>query len=392
MLQNRYQNYFLIAVFIGIISFPFINSKITIVKDIKSSENRKMADFPKPDINYLDGYPSAFDKYYSDNFSLRSILIKYYNDFTLGFFKKSPIPDKLVIGKDDWLFLGGNELESYRGKNGFSKEDLETFKKELEYRKQYLASRNCKFYVLVAPIKAAIYSEKMPSNVFRIYEKSWGEQLVNYMEQNSDVNMINLYDAFKSDKSKTKNPLYYRLDNHWNSVGGYYGASAFLSKVHKDFPMINPTPISEYNVTKQAYNTGNIAEMLSESESYVDTVYSVDPKKGYTASKDKPIGYPCIEGFPYCNEFEIRYSIKNSSDTSKPKLLIISDSFGANFIPFAAEQFGETVKIFDSWQYKLNEPFVRNEKPDVVLLIMLESNMKNLLRYTSCPDIKKPKE
>ena len=395
MLQNKYQIYLLITVFIVIITFPVINAQIKIIEDIESSENREMVSFPTIDFSYLDKFPSDFNAYYSDNFSLRSLLIQWHTIFTLDLFEKSPIPDKLIIGKNDWLFLAGNELDPYRGKNNLTNAELEKFKTEFEYRKDYLEKRGCKFYVLVAPIKGAIYSELMPDNAFRIYEKSWGEQLINYLEKNSDINTINLYDKFKSLKQQTEHPLYYKLDNHWNAIGAYYGASEFLNSVHKDFPAVHSTPISEYYITKKDLNKGNILDMLSGighlKNRYKDTMFVMEPKKGTVATIDKPVGYACIEGFPYCYEYELNYSIKNSPDTTKPKLLIISDSFGGGFFPFAAEQFSETIKIFDSWRYQLNEPIVEQEKPDVVLLIMLESNVRNLFMYTSSPEIVRPK-
>ena len=129
--------------------------------------------------------------------------------------------------------------------------------------------------------------------------------------------------------------------------------------------------------------------MLSNNEEFQDTIYSLVPKAGIEYSIDTNQKYPCIDGFPYCFEYEMHNHSKNPSDSTKPKLLIISDSFGGAFYPIASEYFRETTKIFDSWQYKLNEPIVENEKPDVMILIMLESNIRNLLRHTSCPDIKR---
>lgn len=90
----------------------------------------------------------------------------------------------MFFGKDGYLFLGGNELLSFRGKDILSNNELLTFKKEFEYREKYLAKRNCKFYVLIAPNKAAIYYDKVPGNIVRIYKDSWGEQLTHYLEKN----------------------------------------------------------------------------------------------------------------------------------------------------------------------------------------------------------------
>lgn len=389
MAISTYRNSLLIVVFICLISFPFINNQFLLIKDLPSTENRKMADKPVVNINHLDAYPGNFNKYFNDNFSLRFQMIHAYNSFTLALFKKSPMPDYLIIGKDNWLFLTGNELDAYRSKTRLTEKELNDYTTEFEYRKKYLEKVGCKFYVLVAPIKAAIYRDKMPDHVFPIHNKSWGEQLVDHLEQHSDVNVINLYPIFQ--KLHQTEPIYFKLDNHWNAIGAYYGASEFFNKVHKDFPAIHSIPLSEYDLTKKEHNDGDIVRMLSNTSIYTDTMYYLTPKKGFAATKDSAFGYPTIKEYPYFPEYEYRYSIKNAADTSKPKLLIISDSFGGGFFPYAQEQFGETVKIFDFWQYKLNESIVKNEKPDVVLLIMLEANMKNLLRHTSSPDVERAK-
>lgn len=387
MIDNKYQHYFLIIVFISILFFPIVNSQLGLIKDIESAENRTMATLPKPNIKHLDIFPSEFNKYFNDNFSLRSHLIKIYNTFILSAFEKSPIPEQMFFGKDGYLFLGGNELLSFRGKDILSNNELLTFKKEFEYREKYLAKRNCKFYVLIAPNKAAIYYDKVPGNIVRIYKDSWGEQLTHYLEKNSTITTVNLFTAFKKIKDTT--PLYYKLDNHWNNLGGYYGVSEFLNKAKENSPMIENTPLSSYNIVKNPTHDGNIVQMLSINQDFLDTTYALTPKLGFKTTEVNIRKYPCIEGFPYCYEYEMRNSYKNTSDITKPKLLIISDSYGGAFYPLASEHFRETVKIFDSWQYKLNEAIVENEKPDIMILIVLESNIRNLLRFTSCPDIKR---
>jgi hypothetical protein len=51
--------------------------------------------------------------------------------------------------------------------------------------------------------------------------------------------------------------------------------------------------------------------------------------------------------------------------------------------PYLSEKFSTTELIFDGWQYKLNEDIVNHEKPDVMLLFMLESNLRNFLHHQS---------
>jgi hypothetical protein len=120
--------------------------------------------------------------------------------------------------------------------------------------------------------------------------------------------------------------------------------------------------------------------MLSNIGNYTDTSVSLEPKAGFKAKDGKLSGYPVIEFFPYPNEYE---KVKEIAGSTLPKILVISDSYGGNIFPYLAEGFGKSVRIFDAWRYQLNEDIVNNEKPDIVLVIALEANLRSMLKYRS---------
>jgi hypothetical protein len=378
MAENRMRPYLIMIIFICIIFFPVINSRFDLVKDIKSSENRQMSSKPEMIYSHLDIFPEQYEKYYNDNFTIRSFLVKCYNLLNIELFKKSPVPNKVVIGKDKWLFMAGDELDSYAGKNRFEQSELEEFKQELEYRKKYLEQRDCKFYFVVAPVKANIYSEKMPDEVFRFSEQCWGEQLLEFLNENSNVKPIDIYPTLR--KNKDKELLYFMIDNHWNQLGAYYSACEILKRIQIDFPEIEIPSLEDYNISKTEKNIGNIQQMLSNINIYRDYSFELKPKKGFQAVDVPPAGYPVVKGFAYPKDYEKDKEIKGST---KPKILIITDSYGVNIFPFLAENFSRSVKIFDAWQYKLNEDIVNSEKSDVVLVIVLESNLRSMLKNKS---------
>lgn len=378
MEKSRFRIYIIGAIFLALISFPILNAEFKFVKDIESSENRKMTVKPEINYTYLDPYPAKYEKYYTDNFPLRSMMVKYFNILNIEVFQKSPVPDKVVIGKDGWLFMADRELKSYKGLLPFDSAELAAFKQELEYRKEYLAERNCKFYFMVAPIKALIYPEYMPNTVYRLGNQSWGEQLVEYLEENCEVKPINIYPVLR--EKKAENMVYFRLDNHWNKLGAFYSAVEFFKVIQKDFPGIEIPSIDDYTISKTEILTGNIISMLSNIGSYKDTTVNLEPKSGFRAQEAKVVGYPVIEGFPYPLDYE---KVREIPGSAKPKILVITDSYGASIFPYIAEEFGRSVRIFDAWRYQLNEDIVNNEKPDVVLVIALEANLRNLLKYRS---------
>jgi alginate O-acetyltransferase complex protein AlgJ len=374
MKHLKFRTYSITLVFLAGILFPFINKKINVVKDIESFENRRMASEPGFDIEHLDPYPSKFDSFYNDNFNLRNRFIRYFNLYNILAFHKSPIPG-VVIGNDNWLFPEGDEMDSYLGKNRFTTRELELFKTELEARKKYLEERGIKFYFMVVPCKASIHSEPIGLEYFRLYKDSWGEQLINYLNKNCSVKLINLFEALREEKKK--HDLYFKLDNHWNKLGAFYAANEVIKQMKPDFPELEPLSINDFEVKQEGICGGNIQRMLGDLDIYSEPCTEVIPKNGFKSSIADKGNYPITPGFAYPWEFEEVREIKGSK---KPKLLIISDSFGKNIFPFLAENFSKTVKIFDAWQYNLNANVIDGEKPDILLLQIDEPILRNFIR------------
>ena len=233
-MQNTFRIVSISLVFLACLSFPLLNSGIKLLKDSADFENRALAKEPALDLAHLDPYPLRYETFYNDHFNLRNSLIQLYHLYKIMGFHESPIPDKVVIGKNGWLYNVGEEMDSYMGKNRLSEKELEDFKLELEYRKKYLADRGIKLYFAPVPCKASIYDENIGYEYYRIYKESWGEQLINYLNTHSQLTPINVFEKLRSVKDKTN--LYFKLDNHWNSLGAFYAANGIIEHLQKDFP------------------------------------------------------------------------------------------------------------------------------------------------------------
>lgn len=378
MSHVKFRIYIITFGFIAGISFPLLNEKIKLITDIQNFENRKLGKKPELNISHLDPYPSWFEIYYNDNFNLRSRLLKLHNIAKLELFNSSPIPDRVIVGKDGWLFHSGPELDSYLGRDTLTQDELEGFRKELEYRTEYLAKRNCKFYFLVVPCKISIYSEKVGNKYYRITNKSWGEQLLTYLNKNSKINTVDVFNTLRNNKSSVE--LYHKLDNHWNELGAFYACNGLLNRIKKDFPVVKPLKLSDFTIKRQINREGDLQKMLGNLPAFYESEVKLVPKRGFNAQTTDSKGYPCPKGFAYPWAYEMNKANKKSN---KLKLFIVSDSFGNDFFPIIAEGFGSTIKLFDAWQYKLNEEVVEQEKPDIMLLMIDEPILKNFLNYRS---------
>jgi alginate O-acetyltransferase complex protein AlgJ len=375
MSTQRFRIFAMSIVFTVILLFPLFNGIFKLVKDIKSSENRRLASLPNPDVYHPDDFPGEYEQYYNDHFTIRSLLVKYYDFIKVRLFKISPNPDQVIIGQDDWLFKGGNEIDAFQGNHPFELSELEAFRLELEFRQKYLEAQNCKFYFLITPVKACIYPEKVPSNLTHLEKQSWGEQLIHYLNYHSKLKPIDIYNTFKTVGKKEL--IYYKLDTHWNRLGAFYAANIILARIHSDFPKVSVLSLENYNIIKTETAKGNILKMISNIDGFRDSVYELTPRSGYLA-QDVSKNYNVEKGFPFPDEYEKDKEIQGAD---KPSMLIISDSYGSFLFPFLSEQFKRSVKIFDSWQYKLNASIVKKEKPDIVLLVISEAYLRNFLKY-----------
>jgi hypothetical protein len=373
MTPSKVKVYSLSILFSLILFFPLLNDNFNLFKDLPNTENRKLSAKPVIDLGYLDPFPISFEKYYNDTFAIRNRLIHYFNLFNIIGIKKSPYPDKVIIGKNNWLFVSNLEIETYQAKNILSNEKLEILRKEFESRANYLNALNCKFYLVIAPLKANIYSEMLPSTVLKTKKLSMGKQLINYLNKKSNVKAIDLFSYLKNKKGEDL--LYYKLDTHWNSLGAFYASNCIVNQMQNDFKELKELDINEFTINTQTIEIGNIKNMLGNLDYYEDIEYTLTPKKGFLADSIQNKNYPVIENFPYPFLYERHREIQNST---KPKLLIFSDSYGDHIFPFLSENFRHTTKIFGAWNYVIDKKIVEIEKPDAVILLIYEPIIPNV--------------
>ncbi|MBA3665615.1 MAG: hypothetical protein H0W61_15625 [Bacteroidetes bacterium] len=365
MKHVKYRVIALFVMFAVFIAFPIINNFAGFVKDIPSQENRARSKKPCFDINLLDPYPELYEKYYNDTFPIRSRIIKHFTDFNLHVYKKSPFPDKVVIGNDNWLFMAGGELEAYLGKNQLTKEQLEAYKLDMEFQKKYLEERGCKFYFMVTPTKANVHSEKMPYTYYRVNEQSVGEQLSEYLKKNSSISVISVFDEFK--KIKESEHIYYKHDNHWNRKGAFYASQIIIKEIQKDFPNIKPLAINDFEVTKVVKEEGDIIRFVGSPDLGEDYEYEFISKKSGKPVPTNTLKYEITD-----DPAGPAVQTIHNSDTMRPKMMIMGDSFAGMLFPFLSESFSKSTRVFDNWRYKMWDEVVKAEKPDVYILMIYE--------------------
>lgn len=367
----------MVTVFCAAIVLPELNARIHLVAEEAGNENRAKAKKPEFDINKMDKYVKDYDSYYTDNFNLRESLIRIHNNFEFYFWKTSPVPKDVVVGKENWFYDMDN-LPDYKGTNLFTSAQLTTLQQELALRTQWAKHKGAKYYVAVVPNKMHVYPEYLPKNVIKLSGVSRYDQVIS-LDKKQGINIIDL----KTNLIKHKNEghyLYQHTDGHWNELGSYFGYQAIMNRIATDFPELTPVPMSNYSISVEE-REGQLAKMINVEKNYPEHFVKLTPKNETFIKDGQKRGYPVPQGIADW-DYEI---VKVNDHGKKLKCLIIRDSFTLQMMQYFPEHFTTTVFIHGQWKAAMFEEFILSEKPDIVINIVMETFLHNLIQFPFVP-------
>ena len=347
---------------------------------ISQSENRMLARRPKLACATLSGFPAAYEKFYNDHFVLRWELI-HWNSYLVSylFFHKSPVPAEVDLGLNGWLYTAGKEREVYEGKYSLPESYLEAISNEMSLRSRWYAERGITFYLAIAPMKCEIYPENLPSYCHRSKTGTLTDILLARFRKDTSLRIIELKPAMIA--AKEKGLIYYPTDNHWNALGAYWAYKSIASRIQQDFPRVQPLTENDFRIVSERGKGGNLATMIGLYEFLHETFQKTRITHPESVIGVKA-GYPSPKGFSYPDEYEL---VRLNPNTTLPRIVVIRDSFFTALLPYMSENFSKSVYIFDNWKYERQEEIVTKEKPDIVMLMLMESNLSQVLSSLAKP-------
>jgi len=377
MMKKAY-SYILTGIFLFIFVIPTLLSFFIKPSDESTlSENRTMVKCPVFNWKQLDKFPSAFNDFYDDHFSLRPMGVKFYNQFNYFFLKKSPDETKAILGKDNWIFLG-KDLDYYRGLIRLKKGQEVSLKNEFQKREDFLKEHHCKFLIVIIPTKKEIYPEYVPVEYYKYSKTTMTDQFIQIINQIQGIDLIDLRPVLK--KAKPYYPeLYHRYDHHWNDYGAFQAYQSIIDYVNQTWPTGKARRIDEFDEEIVNTRAGSLAKMLGVEDKISFYRYNLKPKFTYQLEK-LPRKYDAPEGFAYPYAYENRF--KNTND-SLPRIMMINDSFGEYLYKNLAEHASYSLFLFDAWEYKLHPEIILEEKPDLFVISIYESFIPNILQNLS---------
>ena len=351
--------------FIGFLITP-VTVKVFGWNNSINIENRIVYKFPKFNIYKLEDFINEYDTYYKENFGLRYLLFAWYSNFKIAVLNESPLPDRALVGKKGWLFLGdlfGFGLKEQAGIIQFNTKELKSFADSIVAKQKYFDSLNIKYYLCVAPNKQTIYPEILPYSI--VPNKSKLDLLSVEMKKYPQLNFIDVLSPLNNKKDSVD--LYYKSDSHWNRLGAFIAYNKIMSELAIDFPEIKPVTYEHYTIKPfSGIMAKDIANMINQK--YFEADYEFILKENVSLICDSNVFSP--------NDKKITYEVRYRNPTKKLKVLVFGDSFAASMVDFLIGNFGSTIFIGPTM---LKKEIIENEKPDIVIQEVVERDIDFLI-------------
>ena len=296
------------------------------------TENRTLAQVPEFSWSALvsGSYTEAVEEYFADQFPLR--------DGWTGLKARA----EQLLGKREFngVYLCGDTLISKVETPAEGMVD-----KNLGYIDRLAGKTDANVVLGLIPSAAEIWKEKLPAGA-----GSWDQ--TNLLAQ-SQVDFRSALAAHADE------PIFYRTDHHWTTLGAFYGANALLDALGKE-------PLKGNDFTPETASNSFNGTLYSQSGIHwlePDTMEFWVAEEGLTVTSwrtgkeeaaslydrtylEKKDKYSSFLGGnqPLC-------VIKNENVTDGSKLLLVRDSYSDALAPFLAQRFSE-VHLLDLRYYR----------------------------------------
>ena len=340
---------FLVFIYCPTIIYKFVEDKL----DHNNYENREL--YKKPDftLNNITNFPKSYENYFNDNLPFKNEIRKLRSYITYNFFATTS-NSRVIQGKDGWLFYNsavatdGNSIGDYRKTAVFTEAEQEKIAKALIKTDLELKKDNIDFYIWIIPNKEQVYYDYMPKIINRnsTQTNSRTENLIKYLEKNSDLNIIYPKNVLITERNQRD--TYLKYDTHWNDYGAYVATIDLIKTIDPNFDLDNQIEWSEIAAS------GDLANMLMLGNSLRSVNFKAD-------NFLNDITYNC--------QTETAFHECTSNGLYNETILLIGDSFRTATIQYLAKIFNKAIFIHNDYY---NENLIDKYKADIVIYEVVE--------------------
>ncbi|MFD2932293.1 alginate O-acetyltransferase AlgX-related protein [Spirosoma flavum] len=354
--------------FAVLLLLPMLDQALGLSIRFSSTENRQVQGMPALNFPHVRSFVHQFDRYYKENFGWRNALFYAYSRWKFNMLGLSPLPEKVVVGKNGWFYLGNSYnkvIDQHRGLQPLSADSARRIADHLINRQQELAQQGAQLYIFIAPDSHTIYPEYLPDHLQQSPAPSRLDILKEAINKTT-LRFVDIRDTLRA--AKRNHVVYYQTDTHWNEYGTLIGCAALLNRIRLDQPTVAPVRLSDYHIEQQRGGAGDLTTMLTLQDEQKDPLYYyIKPVPNRMGRQTALIPNEAL-GFP-----STRFTGPGSG-----RLLFVGDSFSHGMMGYLPGYFRESYFVRSN---QLDPILVKTERPTVVVIEIVERNINKLATF-----------
>lgn len=343
---------------------------------IKKIERRNPAVMPEFSLkaDSIDQFFTGLDTYVNDFFSFRSDMIQAYTAmiYKMG---ASANPNRIVLGKDDYLFQGNSfnrVVDHVEGKMLFSENQLRQWLLKFSHRKQYLDMLNIPFYVVVIPTKHVMYTESLPDYIV----PSPVTNMTQILNNHPDFKLVYLKDTLENAKKEWGKLLYYKSDSHWSEIGAYISYLKIMNWLKQDFEKLKPIRLASTEFTIEPHTGWQNKHLLRLTLDLDDFNADIVWNEKWDTTMIKTTFKGDTLPFNYNQEITYQEKVIVHNDDKPYTLLLLEDSFSVKLSPYLNQSFGKVIYChYNDDAAREMTQLVKRFQPDLVLYELGEQSL-----------------
>lgn len=205
----------------------------------------------------------------------------------------------------------------------------------------------------------------MPKSYQRLHGPSRLDQFLAYMQTHSDVDILDLRPALR--EAKNEHQVYFRLDTHWNELGGLVASREVFRAVNlsvaEEVDHYSIKTLADYRIRPELRNErGDLVRMIGYPMELTDNSYVIEPKFNLPSNKQELPNYMGQKWESYPAPFVL------TASPNGLRCVVFHDSFAKYFAPFFPEHFQRSLFVWQpSPPGQLFKAVVEAEHPDIVI-------------------------
>ena len=266
------------------------------------------------------------------------------------------IDDKVVQGKDGWLFLANDSndtLAQHAGENLLTDLQVQQWHDLLEWRSAWLNLQGIPYVFMIAPDPHAVYADFLPDGFVPGETRPAVQVLDHLQERGSWAPVLYPLAALMDERDEL---VYPKTGSHWSEFGAFVGYRALMARITESLPV----------------------RRLTRREVHL----SFERRSGDLGRKFDP---PILSRYVYVDVIEPRARLVHDNRVRNHgrlvefqaeaynalTCLVFGDSYAVRLMPLIAEAFQTTYWAHAYFDYDL----VRELKPDMVVSVVSERGM-----------------